>query len=95
MIRPPPIAPEDARPRAPTERGFQAAREPVHFVLKRGHRGRYRFSFRTPLGGIAGEVFVAPEGGARADHESEARRLIARLAQSLLDTLEHQTSSPP
>ncbi|MCJ2112833.1 hypothetical protein MKK64_16730 [Methylobacterium sp. E-025] len=97
MISPPPIAPEEAAApvRGSAAGGFQGPGEPVpHLVLKRGHRGRYRFSFRTALGGLAGEVFISPEEGARADHKSEAGRLIAQLALSLLDTLEHQTSSP-
>jgi hypothetical protein len=97
VIRLPPQVPGETAPlRAASERGSPGGREPMpHFVLKRGHRGRYRFSFRTPLGGITGEVFVSPEAGGRADHESQARLLIARLTRALLDALEHQTSPPP
>jgi aspartyl/asparaginyl beta-hydroxylase (cupin superfamily) len=92
LIRLPPRAQEAAvRGLAPGERGFPAEREPgPHFVLKRGHRGRYRFSFRTSLGGITGEVFVSPDSGPRANHDAEARRLVARLARSLCDALEHE-----
>jgi hypothetical protein len=97
LIRQPPEAPAGTlHPRAGAERGFPGGREPVaHLVLKRGHRGRYRFSFRTPLGGIAGEVFVPPDLGPRAGHESQARLLITRLARALLEALEHETSAPP
>lgn len=93
MIRLPPRTQDEAAIRGltPGEHGFPAEREPwPHFVLKRGHRGRYRFSFRTPLGGITGEVFVSPEAGPRANQDAEARRLVARLARSLCEVLERE-----
>lgn len=60
----------------------------AHFVLKRGHHGRYRFSLRNEFGGISGEVFVPPDHAPRTDQEARAHRTIAQLARSLLTVLD-------
>lgn len=64
------------------------AADPAHFVLKRGHHGRFRFTLRTPLGGIGGEVFVRGEDGTREEQEREALRRIGQLARDLLAEIE-------
>jgi len=62
----------------------RGAGDPAHFVLKRGHHGRFRFTLRNALGGIGGEVFVRGEDGPRDEREREALRRIERLARDLL-----------
>lgn len=73
--------------RADGERSAPDAPAP-HFVLKRGHHGRYRFSLRNEFGGISGEVFVRTDAGAGPDREEQVFQAIARLARSLLAVTE-------
>lgn len=65
-----------------------------HFVLKRGHYGRYRFSLRSALGGISGEVFLSTADRPRAEQEQEARERIERLARSLLALIASKQHRP-
>ena len=70
------------------QRRSQDATDPMHFVLKRGHHGRFRFTLRNTLGGIGGEVFVRGEDGPRDEQEREALRRIGQLARDLLAEIE-------
>ena len=97
-VTPRPTPPRDAGKRpatAPADAADRSAAQTTgHFVLKRGHYGRYRFSLRSALGGISGEVFLPTADRPRGEQEREARAQIEQLARSLLAQIAHDQSEP-
>jgi hypothetical protein len=51
-----------------------------HFVMKRGHRGRYRFTFMSGEATLSGEVQTDPALMDRAQADLLVRRKILEIA---------------
>ena len=51
-----------------------------HFVLKRGHRGRYRFTFMNGDATLSGDVQVDPTVNDREEADLIVRRKILEIA---------------
>lgn len=51
-----------------------------HFVLKRGHRGRYRFTFMSEDATLSGEVQADPSVTNREEADLMVRRKILDIA---------------
>ncbi|MGU3541795.1 hypothetical protein [Methylobacterium sp. A52T] len=51
-----------------------------HFVMKRGHRGRYRFTFMSGDATLSGEVQTDPALMDRAQADLLVRRKILEIA---------------
>ena len=64
--------------------------EAPHFVLRRGHRGRYKFHLSLGAGRLSGDLTVNLEGTTRRQQDSEAMRVVKGLASALAE----QASQP-
>lgn len=59
--------------------------EAPHFVLRRGHRGRYKFHLSLGAGRLSGDLTVNLEGTTRRQQDSEALRVVKGLASALAE----------
>ncbi len=56
-----------------------------HFVLKRGHKGRYKFHLSSGGARLSGELAVELDGTTRPQQDAEALGTVRALAAALAE----------